>query len=251
MDAGALSSLRVSNRGTTGSTSITIYGAGFAHQSFTAVSSIGTSTCEATDWISHTAMVCNAAEGMRGTRRVALTLGEMVSSATAPLTMDAPILSGIRAVNSASTGSQSLTVFGSGFGRGSPQASLFGSGAQGTHWESSTTVLCRISDGQARTRRIMLSVGQHSGSLTASFSFAGPGCSLVRTVNLPGTGSASITVHGSHFGHAQSTVHISHAGTACEGTTWHSDSSMMGLLSAGVGASRRVSFTVAGSLGTA
>ena len=92
LDAAVLSLMRRSNRGGSGSASLTVHGANMGHVGCSGVSREGHTRCEATEWESETSVRCMVGHGARGTRRIGLTAGSRWISATQAWSTDAPSL---------------------------------------------------------------------------------------------------------------------------------------------------------------
>ena len=72
-------------------------------------------------------------------------------------------------------------------------------GCEGTEWESETSVRCLVGQGSQGTRRVVMTAG--SGREHAEAYSCGHGeHERDAAVNRAGTGSASVTVHGSGWG---------------------------------------------------
>ncbi|KAJ1470092.1 hypothetical protein T484DRAFT_1849089, partial [Baffinella frigidus] len=98
------------NLPSTGSVSITISGASMAVVDYSTMARLGSSACEASTWVSESALVCRAGAGNVGTLRVAVTAGELAGTMTEATSYDAPTLSNSRRVNVPATGSVRVTV---------------------------------------------------------------------------------------------------------------------------------------------
>ena len=78
VEAASMSVMRRGNRGDTGSASVTVHGSSLGLIALTALGRIGQTGCEGTGWESETSVRCLVGQGIRGTRRVAMTAGERV-----------------------------------------------------------------------------------------------------------------------------------------------------------------------------
>ena len=96
----------------------------------------------------------------------------------------------------------------------------------------------------AGTRRITVTAGVRVGSVTEAFSFDAGSLSVLTRGNRAATGSASVTVHGSGFGHHSYTQAARAGDTACEATDWASDTTVLCKVSSGVRGTRRAVMTV-------
>ena len=83
---------------------MTVYGAGLGLVAFTALGRIGQTGCEGTEWEAETSVRCLVDRGIRGSRRVMMTVGEQGGSGSAMYSVDAGSLSVTRRSNRAGTG---------------------------------------------------------------------------------------------------------------------------------------------------
>ncbi|KAJ1471746.1 hypothetical protein T484DRAFT_1915855, partial [Baffinella frigidus] len=244
----------LANRAGTGSASITVYGMGFGHSSLSSGFRVGQTACEDTSWESATSVRCRVVQGAFGTQRVALTVGARGGTVTEAVTYDAAHVSHIRKTNVAVTGSMSMTVHGMGFAASLHTMAMRiggGTACEWTEWASETMVFCMMTPGVQGTRRVVVTVGERVGTVTEAWSLDAPMLSVTTRQNRAGTGSASITVHGSNFGHTTYTGAARVGDTACEITGWESASAVRCQVSASVSGSRRVALTVGDRGGSA
>ena len=138
-----------------------------------------------------------------------------------------------------------VTVHGSGLGMtSSSMAGRIGHTAcEGTEWESETSVRCLMGHGGGGTRRVVMTAGERGGSMTEGWSVDTSGVSMTRRQNRAGTGSGSMTVHGSSMGLQSYTVRGREGATGCEGTEWESETSVRCLVGQGAGGTRRAVMT--------
>jgi hypothetical protein len=172
VDVGGMSVTGRSNGVRTGSASVTVHGRGLGLVLITAGGRMGETGCEGTEWQSETSVSCLTSSGRMGTRRVAMTAGDQGGSLTRVMSFDASRLSASRQRNAAGTGSAFVTVHGAGLGH----AALTGmmragqTGCEGTEWESETSVRCLVGHGSRGTRRVTVTAGELSGSMTEALS---------------------------------------------------------------------------------
>ena len=225
VDMGGLSVGRGGNRAGTGSASMTVQGVNMGTMMHSVRGRVGRTGCEGTEWESSTSVRCLASLGARGTRRAVMTAGERAGSMSQVWSVDAGRASGTHGVNRVGTGSSSVTVHGSGMGL----VSYTGhgregqTGCEGTDWESETSVRCLATHGARGTRRAVMTVGERAGSVSEGWSTDMGGLSVMRRGNGAGTGSASMTVHGSGMGVVGYTARGREGQTGCEGTEWESE----------------------------
>jgi hypothetical protein len=231
---------------------MTVHGSGMGVAAHTAQGRVGHTGCEGTVWQSETSVRCLVGHGAGGTRRIALTAGGRGGSVTQGCSADITGLSRIRRMNHAGTGSASMTVHGSGIGvvAHTVRGRAGHTGCEGTVWQSETSVRCRDVHGAGGTRRMVLTAWSQGGSVTLGWSLDTAGLSRMRRFNHAGTGSASMTVHGSGMGMVAHTVRGRTGYTGCEGTVWQSETSVRCRVGHGAGGSRRVVMTAGGRGGS-
>eukprot|EP00961_Rhodomonas_salina_P240922 3255266-Rhodomonas_salina.1 len=141
-DIPSLSVPRRMNRAGTGSQSVTIAGAHFGHASYSGGMRYGHTACETTRWIADTATTCQISSGVRGTRKISVTMGIRVGTTTEAKSFDTGYLSVTRKTNRAATGSASITIHGGNMGlttytKGIQEGHT---GCEATEWESETSM---------------------------------------------------------------------------------------------------------------
>jgi hypothetical protein len=247
IDTAGLSRMRRLNHAGTGWSSMTVHGLNMGVVAHTVRGRMGHTGCEGTLWQSETSVRCLVAHGAGGTRRVVMTAGGRGGSVTQGWSMDTAGLSRMRRMNRAAAGSASMTVHGSGMGvvAHSVRGRTGHTGCEGSVWQSETSVRCLVGHGSGGTRRVVMTLGARGGSVTQGWSIDTAGLSRMQRVNRAGTGSASMTVHGSGMGVVVHTVRGRGGHTGCEGTVWESETSVRCLVGHGAEGSRRVVMTVA------
>jgi len=229
VDTGGLSLTRGYNRAATGSVSVTVHGAGLGLTSMTAMGRSGQMGCKGTEWKSETSMRCLMGRGAQGTSRMVMTAGERGESMTRAWSVDDSSVSMLQPGNRGATRSASVTVHGAGLGLMAFTAMGRGgqTGCEGTEWKSDTSLRCSISIGLLGSRRVSLTFGQITGSISTSFSYDLARTSAMQKSNVFGTGSTVMTVHGMVLGISLFSVAIRLAASSCEHTSWKSDSSVL------------------------
>jgi len=211
VDESSVSTMQRANTSGTGSASVTVHGTGLGLVVFTAMGQIGKTGCEGTEWELETSVQCMTGNGSRGTRRALVTVGERSGSMSQAFSFDMGIVSAVSHSNVAGTGSASVTVHGAGLGVATFTAMGRGgqTGCEGTEWESETSIRCMMGHGAHASRRLLITVGERSGSMSQAFSADVGSLSAVSPSNVARTGSASVMVHGAGLGVAAFT------GTCC------------------------------------
>ena len=161
------------------------------------------------------------------------------------LSMDTGRLSVIEGYNRAGTGSASVTVHGGGLGLMALTAlgRLGQTGCEGTEWESETSVRCIVGHGSRGSRRVAMTAGGRMSSVSQGWSVDRGVLSVSRPVNRGGSGSASMTVHGSSIGMAQLSSTLRSGHTGCETSEWESETALRCRLGHGFTGTRRLSLT--------
>ena len=228
IEAPGLSITRRGNRAGTGSTSVTVHGASMGLVSYTGRAREGQTGCEATEWESETSMRCMVGHGARGTRRVVMTVGERGGSVSQAWSLDLGWIGITRRGNRAGTGSTSVTVHGASMGLVSYTGRAMDghTGCEATEWESETSVRCLVGHGARGTRRVVITAGERSGAVSAGMVGRGDLLSVTRRGNRAGTGSTSVTVHGSAWGWWRTRPEVEGGQTGCEATEWESETSV-------------------------
>ena len=123
-------------------------------------------------------------------------------------------------------------------------------GCEGTEWESETSVRCLMGHGARGTRRVAMTAGERSGSMSEGYSVDGGSMSVMRRENRAGTGSASVTVHGSSTGLTGYTQSMRAGHSACEATHWEAETSVRCQVMHGTQGTRRVLATAGSRSGS-
>jgi hypothetical protein len=126
-----------------------------------------------------------------------------------------------------------------------------GTQAEASRWVSDTALISLDAAGVGSTGPVCVSVGQQCGTLTEAWTFDEPVASAVRPVN-QGSQQRSLTVYGFDFGGAM-LAHSAGAGvgeTACEISTWTSQSALTCRAATYLHESNYIYVTVCDSQGT-
>ena len=184
--------------------------------------------CEGTEWGSETSLRCLVGSRGHGTTGMTLTSGERVGSISEAYSVDDGTMSTMREGNQAGTGSTSVTVLGGRLGHTgmSGKGRSGETGCEGTEWGSETSLRCQAVCGRGVGLRMALTAGVRAGTRSWGISVDVGGVCLTRRSNTVGTGSISVTVHGSGFGSMSLTTKARGGSTGCEGTGWESETSV-------------------------
>ena len=244
-DLGRFSVARRTNQAATGSSSVTVVGASMGLASFTQMVRSALTACERTTWETDTSTRCRGGYAVMGSRRLLLSSGARVGSASTVYSLEVGLLTALRKMNRATTGSASLTVHGANLGHSTYTvgANIGRTACERSTWESDTSLRCKLSQDVRSSRRYLTTVGTRLGSATDGFSMELFAASLSRRVNVVSTSSTSLTLYGSDLGLTTYTSAFTLSRTACERTTWQADTSVACMSCSGSRSSLRVSIT--------
>ena len=246
-DHPTISSHYITNSQARGRTLVTMFGQDMGPFHFSPVIRFGYSSCETTIWNAGTAVVCRTAHmfnelGQKS--KVAITTGISLGSITELHTID---LVDIRKIgNSPATGAVSVKVYGTGMSGSDYSAIMLRLGetaSEVTIWDSETTMRCKSSQGRQGTKRATITTSSFQFSMSQTFSVDIGQISVMRRNNREGTGSASVTVHGSSLGRVSYTAMVRSGQTGCEETEWESETLVRCKVGHGARGTRRVVMT--------
>eukprot|EP00961_Rhodomonas_salina_P016388 220424-Rhodomonas_salina.1 len=209
---------------------------------------VGFSGCEGSIWTSETSVACLAASGVSGTVQMGITFSVRASSMSQAMSYDGAGVSGLSASNRGSTGRTQLTLMGSGLGRyaHSVEGRLGETGCEGSVWASETSVRCHIARAFLRQDKVGVTVGTLIGSLTKGMSIDGVASMLAfAPSNVVSSEGNLITVVGSGFGQEGYSAIGRLGNSACEGSAWASETSVVCLAANGVHRTLGLIFSVA------
>ncbi len=213
---------------TTGS-SVTIYGGNFGAWDISASARIGQTRCESTFWISDSAVKCKLAGGIGVSLDLSVTTTGQVGLFASSVSYNGPTLTSATPRVLETTGSYSLTVFGSGFGIFdlTTRVRIGGTSAMSSLWISDSCLFVKQAAGVGESQSVTITAAVQKGSSTSIFSFAKAFLSSLSFHALPTTGSFSIVARGGRFGVNDYSMRSRIGYTACESSEWMSDSSLI------------------------
>ncbi|KAJ1478098.1 hypothetical protein T484DRAFT_1818740, partial [Baffinella frigidus] len=118
-DKPSISSISIPNSPTTGSIDATIFGFNFGQSSSSPRARVGYIDCERTEWVSDSTLVCSFAAGIGAGHFVSVTIpspadlqvygGVLMGTLTGAFSYDAPLITFVAPLNSATNGGITLT----------------------------------------------------------------------------------------------------------------------------------------------
>jgi len=263
------SAISFSNRATSGTASVTIFGANFGSAGYSPHAHIGFTAVMANNWISTSAILVKVPAGVCSGLSVVVTVGDTVfdagaykggpiidhvayGTAVALFSYDAPAVMGtIGTPSAASTGGSSVTVQAANMGTRdvSMKARVGHTASEAMKWTSDTEMTLKIAEGCGIMKDVVVTVCGHRGSGTRIVSYNPPMVSSVSTPNAPTTGGSTFTMTGTHFHSNIMSGKASVGLSSAAKTMWLSHSSVTASPIAGV-CTTSISFTVCDQVGT-
>ena len=251
-DAPSMSSVGGSNSPARGRVRITVVGDSFGGTDYSTAARVasrsgtpthdaehlgGGTSCEASAWASVTAMTCRTPRGLLFPKGIALTIARLVGSTTKLLSYDVPMA--LRAVppNGPVVGGGLATILGANFGwlDTSARARVGGSACEATAWDSDSGVVCSVSQGVGADRPIAVTMQRMRATAPRLFTYDAAAISAVVPPNAPTSGGLTLLIAGNNFGARDLCPAGQVQGTACEATSWVSDSAVDCRVAAGAG----------------
>eukprot|EP00961_Rhodomonas_salina_P046333 621865-Rhodomonas_salina.3 len=233
---------------------ITADGTSFGLFSASTSAQIGGTACARTKWISDTSMFCATAQGTPSSVGVALSAGTQVSgSISFALSYDSVKVSDGTSTNLVTNEPTSVTLHGSFSDASVTAVARTGASAcRSTVWASDTALICLPLSAGAQTEGIVsVTSGTRVASVSSVFTYNSAWMSSLASVNNPSPGGAELTIHGAQFSPALYTADARLGGTACQRTSWISETVIQCQVSNGIASTLPAEVTVGVSRGRA
>ncbi|EKX45129.1 hypothetical protein GUITHDRAFT_139385 [Guillardia theta CCMP2712] len=138
----------------------------------------GSSACEASMWTSSTALACRMADGVGGSLRIGVTVGEIVGTRTEAVTYSVPHLRPALEQGppgpAVGGGEVRLEGYGIGVADMSAMGRVWISSCEGTEWVSDSMVACKQAQGIGKELRVSVTSGSLVGTVAAGAAYAAP-----------------------------------------------------------------------------
>lgn len=248
-DVSIPSSVQGSNIAARPMQSVTLFGSAFGNGVHTTSIRLGGSVVEASNWISDTALKLKTASGLSVRIDLAVSINRAISTISEFLSYD--VLSVSQSLthggNVPGTGSVSVTVSGHNFGISSftVKQHIGMSRCEGGEWISDTTVRALTSSGTHNGLGTALTVAEILATVSQVFSYDSHEPSAISSANGPAheQQAVAVTVLGNGFGQTHNSGSLRLGATACDASSWHSDTSVQCLHSYGSSVLRAVVMT--------
>ena len=250
---------RHGNLPSNGDSMVTISGRSFATSTATPASSIGTTSCQLTTWISDSSLLCKSPQGIMASRHLVVTAGIRGGTMTDSLSYDTPRLSLVSYWNVPTSGNANVTVYGAAASFGISDYTLTSrvmcTGMERSAWISDTTVQCGVAHGIGGTLRVIVTAGLQTGTGTEMMSYTLPVLLESERSNRPTTGGVSVKnvnlkLLGDRIGAEDYTQWVRLGSTSSENTQWQSDDEVLCFSAGGVFGTHRLVVTAGIAVGS-
>eukprot|EP00960_Hanusia_phi_P058255 763832-Hanusia_phi.AAC.1 len=233
------------NGGSSGGYAVSMPGSNFGSQDQTPETRIGGTGCEATKWLSSSAVLCYAPPGTSFDQSVILTHTIRISTLSLSFSYDDLILLDVFPKNFPTTGSILAQIIGANLKvyDTSPMAVIGYTVCELSAWISDSIVVCKAGDGIGHDLYPSVTIAQSIYTVMKSLSFDDPSVLVAQPRNVYHLTSASVTVIGTNFATAAYSASSSIGSSPAESTKWLSGTTMMIKTVAGTGNSKNVLLT--------
>ena len=244
------------NYGATGSAVVFLTGQGFGKKNlqgplYTIQSRLGETAAENTRWTSESSVSCKQTSAQASSSRTTLTLGILVGSLSACFSQDSPSISSVYSSNTFVSAALfgvtilKIAAIDAGLQDMCLQVFLGKTAAENTKWISETSLRSQgVPAGAGRSQKMVLSGISMSTTRTALFSFDSEVAIWPAAINMPATGSSSISVTGLQmllYDYC-SRMRLGQSGTTA--TNWFSSTSTQALAPSGLDLQNTLHLTV-------
>ena len=215
------------NLASSGSASLTVGGVAFGLVHYSSQSRSSRTSCEASDWESDSSLRGMVPSMGHRTRRLIITAAVVPGTLSAAHSADIMSISKVSRQNVAGLDTTKVIIEGGNnvaYVLSSAQTRLGSTTCATTEWEAETSVRCLVGKGAEGSRRVAMTAGMQTGSVTHVWSVD---IGTLRMTGWQNRGlSASVVVHvaGPELSVISARGHIGQ--TACEATEWESETSV-------------------------
>jgi hypothetical protein len=250
------------NSVTTAGASISLIGLNFGQSDATLSASFGpafgafgsaASICGTTAWTTTTTIVCAGVGGSGAGADVAV-FGSASGTATRMFSFDSPIVSLLQRFNAPITGAL-ITVLGTNYGSVSPTPTVVISrtSCASSQWVAQTQLICSAPSSMLHESgsSVFVHVMSISGTAVAVFTYNAPAPTFLSCVNMPTTGSLSVSIAGVNFGVVDASPTLQLGRSTCRTSMWQSSTLVRCNPPSGSGIPGQVALTIGVLIGTA
>ena len=232
-DAPSMSQMTPPNREIASAQSMNMTGFGFRQTEYSMRSRPHTSDAEASLWISHSAISCRPTVVSEYPQpgvnlKFVMTAGIVPSTISNPFLYDSLFLSGVEKTNSPATGSITSVLYGQRFAvlPQTAKSSLGHTGSESTSWVSDTSIALQSPSGLFATLTVSATIASIPATFTEILSYQTPSL-FGHAYNTRQTmTSRQFFLTGDSFGHTDPSEFVRAGMSSCEGSTWHSQTSV-------------------------
>lgn len=250
-DSPSLYATELANGPTSGGNLITVKGQNFGWLDITARLRVGGTSCDSTRWFSTTALLCIVPEGNYIIKPMTVSVQFLRATLSRVFSYDKMVLE-MAYIQSSNVGrgynASHITIIGDNLGTdprivSSMRVRVGGSACERSSWISTTSIICKATEGVGATYRIALTSRFRVTSLSQALSFDYPALSLIHNQTNASPTASVLSVSGSGFGSVGYTQSASVGGSACLVTVWTSATSINARIALGVGQTHLISLT--------
>ena len=230
----SLSSSLITNSPVSGFILVSVLGRHTSTFDTTSAAKVGFSAVMFSFWTSSSSVTLKLASGLFFSGAIAISTNLRSGSSSVLLFYDAATVSKSSITNLAPSGSVVLSLSGSNFASNSRsmRARIHGSGQEFTVWTSDSSFACRSTSGSSASRAVIASASGSGGSISRAVSYNAP-AALANLSASADSGSMVVVVHAVQLGTVSQSQRIALGVSACEYSSWFSESMIVCKSSAG------------------
>ena len=243
------------NSVTTAGASISLLGLNFGLFDATLSASFAsvTTMCRTTSWTTTTAVVC-AGVSDTGAGAGIMVFGSAPGTALRLFSYDGPVVTSLRPFNGPISGAP-VTVLGTNYGSASPTPTVSISQTLCTtsRWMTQTQLICTAPSSLLHDlgSPIFVQIASTLGTALAMFTYNAPAPTSLLCINMPTTGSLSVSILGVNFGVVDASPTLQLGSSNCKTSSWQSATLVRCSAPSGAGLSGLVALTIGVLIGTA
>jgi hypothetical protein len=238
---------------TLGNIQVTVRGKNFGvtNQQMQARVLVGETPCIQTSWVSDSGLICRTPQGHGASRKVQVNiacgqshppnaplLSCTVSNQTYNVVYDAPVLTVARIspsnITAAGAGNETLQLIGKNYGAADPGWSITigPTSVSSIMWTSDSSIRCMTAGGVG-TNNIRMNYSGVESVFSRAFTYSTPLVLSATPSSGLSTGGDTITINGRNFASMKHNVTVQIGSTACQTSTWVSDTAITCVTSPG------------------
>jgi hypothetical protein len=209
----------------------------------------GNFKCRSSRWQSESSLLCKVGQGSASGLDIMLTVSRQSCSLSHAFSYDTPTLTSISPMSTPTSGGLRIYLEGTNFGydEGRLNVVIGGRPCTNAQFVTYSLITCTSPHGVGDTLAVIVQVEDLSVKVLQMFSYFPPLVSSISGLPSPTSGGWQFELFGRFFGVQESTPRAGVGGTACDSSTWLSDSNVNCLVGCGVGRQHQMSISIASS----